>query len=60
MASPAVNIALIFICLFVFITLVGWFFKTQINTFVRALLTYRRVDERRSRNSGSKTGTGEV
>jgi hypothetical protein len=58
MASPAVNIASIILCLFIFITLIGWFFKTQINTFVRALLTYRRRDDPRSRSSETKTASG--
>lgn len=56
MASPAVNIALIILCVFVLIVLVAWFYQTQINTFVRALLTYRRRDEHRSQSSRTKSG----
>ena len=56
MPSPAANIALIILGLFTLLAAVGWYFKTRINTFVQALLTYSRRAERKSR-SGSDDST---
>jgi hypothetical protein len=41
MPTPAANVALIVIFLFVFLGIIGWVFKTQVNLFVKTLLDYR-------------------
>jgi uncharacterized membrane protein YqiK len=42
MISPAASLAVIILCLFILVALVCWFFKSQIRSFVQALVGHRQ------------------
>lgn len=56
MASPAANIALIILSLFAALAIICWYFKTQVDQFVRNLLEYRRkAHEERDASTSART-----
>ncbi|ETS04298.1 hypothetical protein M419DRAFT_6167 [Trichoderma reesei RUT C-30] len=41
MATPAINLVMLILSLFVFVALIGWLFQKSIHRFIQALAVYR-------------------
>lgn len=55
MPTASQDLAVLILCIFTLVALLGWWFKTQITAFARALLIYRQNQQRRRANSTTAT-----
>ncbi|KAL6854653.1 hypothetical protein J3F83DRAFT_754352 [Trichoderma novae-zelandiae] len=42
MATPAINLVMLILSLFIFVALIGWLFQKSIHRFIQALVAYRQ------------------